>query len=249
LVAQALADIEAEYSITGKTLRVMLVLDPMRDLMTGGADENEAKTIGLVKTWCRTLMADYRFLSIVLVHHLRKSAEGSTGLEMSGSGAVYGATDSTVIWKAKKETIEDDDILVTVAEMYGSYRVESRGDAPFSGKWRYDNSTRLIVPGVKRIETSSGRAVAGTAKASLMEMLVGAGTFGATVEELALTCEVSDSNVRAQLSRMNAQGRVIKEGGRWYAHGRAPHQQADVILPVESPEDDGEWIDPMHALS
>jgi hypothetical protein len=248
-VASALAELESEFSLLGKPLRILLVLDPMRDLMTAGADENEAKTIGLVKTWCRTMMSDFRSLSIVLVHHLRKSADGNTGLEMSGSGAVYGATDSTVIWKAKKETVdEDSEVLVSVQEMYGSYRVETRGDAPFAGKWRYDMAQGLIVPGVQRVvSAASGIAVRGTAKAALIDVLSFAERSGASVTFLAQACDVSEANVRAQLSKLAQQNRVVKEGVRWYLDGRAPHQQDDVILPVD--ESDARFDDPMHSLN
>jgi hypothetical protein len=205
--------------------------------------------MAVVKRWCRSLISDFSFLSIVLVHHLRKSAAGSTGLEMSGSGAMYGAVDSTVIWKAKKENEpEDSEALVFVGEMYGSYRVETRGDAPFTGRWRWDVSDGLIVPGVGRQETASGRAVAGTAVAGVLDALRSCGTLGATPKTIGDMTGVSDTNARVQLNRLSEKGVVVKESGLWYADGFAPFQQPDVILPVGAgDDDDGEvWVDPLH---
>jgi hypothetical protein len=248
-VSEMLAALESEMSVLGPVLRVMLVLDPLRDLMPLDGDENEAKTMAVVKRWCRSLISDFSFLSIVLVHHLRKSAAGSTGLEMSGSGAMYGAVDSTVIWKAKKENEpEDSEALVFVGEMYGSYRVETRGDAPFTGRWRWDVSDGLIVPGVGRQETASGRAVAGTAVAGVLDALRSCGTLGATPKTIGDMTGVSDTNARVQLNRLSEKGVVVKESGLWYADGFAPFQQPDVILPVGAgDDDDGEvWVDPLH---
>ena len=254
-VSAYLAELEQEFSVLPGKLRVMLVLDPLRDLMPADGDENEAKTMAVVKRWCRSLIADFGFVGIVLVHHLRKSAAGSTGLEMSGSGAMYGAVDSTIIWKAKKEEgldDEDSDILVSVSEMYGTYRVESRGEAPFKGRWRFDQTEGRIVAGVGRIETASGRAVPGTAKAGLLEALRGCGTNGTTVKTLGELVDISENNVRAQLARLSERNAAHKERGLWYADGFAPFQRDDVILPLaaESPDDpdDEVWVDPLHRL-
>ena len=226
--------------------------------------------MAVVKRWCRSLIAAHPFVSVVLVHHLRKSASGATGLEMSGSGAMYGAVDSTVIWKARKEAMpsddEDTETLVFVGEMYGSYRVETRGDAPFSGRWRFDADGGLIVAGVGRQVTASGRAVPGTAKAGVLDVLRGAGTHGISSKSLAEMVGVAEGNVRMQLKRLLDKGVAVKEGGLWFADGLAPHQGADVILPVqpgvEEPvwttlwtcrrhdEPTGEeWVDPLHRLS
>jgi hypothetical protein len=245
-VSQALAELESEFSVVPGKLRVMLVLDPLRDLMPADGDENEAKTMAVVKRWCRTLIADFGFVGILLVHHLRKSANGSTGLEMSGSGAMYGAVDSTIIWKAKKEDVEDSEVLVSVSEMFGTYRVESRGEAPFIGRWRWDNTSASIVEGAGRVVLPSGRAAPGTGKAALADILRDLGSSGASVRTLAEMLGVSEGNVRVQLGRLAETGKAIKEDGRWFAAGAAPFQSPDVILPVE---DEEVWVDPLHRLN
>jgi len=258
-VAAMLAELESEMSVLPGQLRVMLVLDPLRDLMPDGGDENEAKTMAVVKRWCRSLIADFGFLSIVLVHHLRKSANGSTGLEMSGSGAMYGAVDSTIVWKAKKDDMpeEDSDTLVFVGEMYGTYRVETRGDAPFSGRWRWDAVETRIVTGVGRQENAAGRALPGTGRAAVIDVLRGVGLNGASTKTVSEMAEVSEDNVRKQLNRLRDDGRAVKEAGYWYADGFAPFQQPDVVLPLTSEEaapaaddgrDDEVWTDPLHRL-
>ena len=257
-VSAALSALESEMSVLPGKLRVMLVLDPLRDLMPAGGDENEAKTMAVVKRWCRSLVTDHPFVSVVLVHHLRKSASGATGLEMSGSGAMYGAVDSTIVWKARKDdAVSDDEYgdaspLVLVSEMYGSYRVETRGDPPFSGKWRYDVGTDLLVPAVGRVVSASGRAVPGTAKAGVLDALRGVGTHGTSTRVLAELVGVSEDNVRKQVNRLREKGLAVREGGLWFAEGLAPHQGADVILPVavDNPVDNyEEWVDPIHRLS
>jgi hypothetical protein len=260
LVGAALAAIESEMSVLPGKLRVMLVLDPLRDFMPDGGDENEAKTMAVVKRWCRTLISDFPFVGVVLVHHLRKSASGSTGLEMSGSGAMYGAVDSTVVWRARKDDLPSDDeesgALAFVGEMYGSYRVETRGDAPFTGRWRFDADSESIVTSVGRQVSSSGRAVPGTAKAGVLEALRSLGTHGATTAVVGEMCDISTTNARVQLHRLRDRGSAVQEGGRWFGQGLAPHQGGDVILPVEPVDegvdnsDDGEgWVDPIHRLS
>jgi len=250
-VSFALFDIESEFSVLpGRKLRVMLVLDPLRDLMPMDGDENEAKTMAVVKRWCRSLIADFPFLGIVLVHHLRKSASGSTGLEMSGSGAMYGAVDSTIIWKARKEdTDEDEDspALVSVSEMFGTYRVESRGEAPFKGRWRYDQSEGRIVSGVGRVETATGRALPGTGRDAVLDVVRGFGVGGGTVKVISEMCGISDDNARTQVKRLERAGKTVYENGLWFADGFAPYQQPDVILPVGD-SDDESWTDPIHRV-
>jgi hypothetical protein len=257
LVSEMLSALESEMSVLGGRLRVLLVLDPLRDLMPDGGDENEAKVMAVVKRWCRSLIAAHGFLSVMLVHHLRKSASGSTGLEMSGSGAMYGAVDSTVIWKARKDEGFDEDSddeesesgpLVSVSEMFGTYRVETRGDAPFKGRWRFDQTAGLIVPGVGRQVSSSGRALPGTGRAGVLEALRGLGESGGTPRVVGGLVGVSEANARVQLNRLEGLGKVVREGGLRYANGFAPFQRADVILPVEDVDDDEDWVDPLHRL-
>ena len=65
-VSVALAELESEMSVLPGRLRVLLALDPLRDLMPADGDENEAKTMAVVKRWCRSLIADFGFVSIVL---------------------------------------------------------------------------------------------------------------------------------------------------------------------------------------
>jgi len=44
-------------------------------------------------------------------------------------------------------------------------------------------------------------------------------------------------------------GKVVQEAGRRYGAGFAPHQQANVILPMAADDPDDEvWVDPLHRL-
>ena len=140
--------------------------------------------------------------------------------------------------------------------MFGTYRVETRGDAPFIGRWRYDADAELIVPGVGRVETATGRAVPGTGRSAVLEAIVGCGTVGSTVKGIADMVGISEANARVQLNRLEQQGAVVQEAGRRYGAGLAPHQQPNVILPMAEeaggePADDPDsevWVDPLHRL-
>lgn len=260
-----LGGVESEFSVLPPPLSGILVLDPMRDFMLAGWDENEAKTVGIVKAWCRALLSSFPWVSIVLVHHLRKSAgnEGGDGLDMSGSGAAYAAGDATVNWWAKRDFADDDDddgeTLVKVEMRVGGYKVEQRGAASFRGRWSFDPLTKLLSRerGVRVVATASGgvRAASGDRSKAALDALRLSASAGMTASELALTLDVDVKNVRTILYRARSRGDCSFTNERWYTTGFSPGVAPDGLLPpvaaVEPPPpDDSEevWTDPIHRL-
>jgi len=254
---------QSEFSVLPPPLSGILVIDPMRDFMLAGWDENEAKTVSLVKAWCREVLSEQPWVSIVLVHHLRKSAgnEGGDGLNMSGSGATYAAGDATVNWWAKRDFADDDDddgeTLVSVPMRLGGYKVEQRGAASFRGRWSFDPLTKLLSRerGVRVVATASGsvRAVAGDRTKSVLDTLRLAASAGMTVNELHAACDVPNvQNVRTILYRASAKEECSFVDGRWYAKGWSPSVAPDGLMPVAEERlddrDDEVWVDPLHRL-
>lgn len=243
-MSEYLAGVEAEFSVLPPPLSGILVIDPMRDFMLPGWDENEAKTIALVKAWGRALLTAFPWVAIVLVHHLRKSAgnEGGDGLDMSGSGAGYAAGDATVNWWAKREFADDDDddgeTLAQVELRIGGYKVEQRGAGSFRGRWSFNPLTKMIVRerGVRTVPMASGgtRAAAGDRTKSVLDALAALGSVGATVGELhGLTNVPNIQNVRTILYRASAKELCSFVSGRWYARGWSPGVTPDGLLPVD----------------
>jgi hypothetical protein len=222
--------------------------------------------MGAVKRWARSLMDEFPFLSVVIVHHLRKSAgyDGGDGLDMSGSGAGYAAGDGTVAWSSKRDDVDDDDELdddldsgrlVRLRPRYGRYKVEPRGGAIFKGKWMFDAEQRLFVRQRGVVIGASGRAEAGTRSRSVIEVVVAAGRGGVTVAGLAEAAGSSTKSVRTMLKRMAVKDAVTESGGRWYARGFAPTEIGGLLDErdargddADGPDDGEVWHDPLHSL-
>lgn len=237
---------------TGTPIRLLMALDPLRDFVPPGAkwSENDAQDMGRVKEWCRNLLREFPWLSIVLVHHLRKAAEGSTGLEMAGSGATYGAVDSTVVWKMQKresevEREEDDDtfdgeefssspLAVPSAPTNGKMNVELRGDAAWWMRWSFNPVTRLF----QRDEVRAKVGV--TVEAFIRDHP------GTTASIIATETGSSQQAVSAEARRLRARGAIVTVGGtggrgketRYYEKGAAPEELFD----------DDIAVDPLHTL-
>jgi hypothetical protein len=240
----------------GLPLRVLLALDPLRDFFPPGArgSENDAQDMGRVKAWVRGLLRS-DWLSVVLVHHLRKATEGDTGLEMAGSGATYGAVDSTITWKRDKEKgIEDrdeedfDGALAEVLPATGKMRVETRGDATWGMRWNFNPLTGLFQR--EPIVLTKAKSVIALARA--------AGTTGVSPKLIAAELDISPRAASARLGEFASEGALVRVSSgrgpgsetRFYATEFAPTS----LLPrddeesASDDEDDPEVFDPLHSL-
>lgn len=210
----------------GKPLRVLMAMDPLRDFFPAGAkwSENDAQVMGEVKQWMRRLLNEFGWLSIVLVHHLRKSAEGDSGLEMAGSGATYGAVDSTITWRRSKDKHVadldfDDDALAQVLPAEGKVFVETRGDSSWKSAWGYDPTTGLFSTGVPQV-----------AAVKTIESIVAAYP-GVTANIIARETGIARDTVGARLRGLRSAGKVEQVGG-----GKGPKDEARYYPPGGTPE-------------
>jgi len=259
-MAERISAIESEYSARPGPLDLWLTLDPLRDFMPSGADENDAKHMAEVKRWCRTLLSEFTFLSFTVVHHLRKAANGDTGLELSGSGATYAMTDSTLTWKAKKkdeDEYDDTGFLRTRRPLRGTYNIESRGGEPSGGPWRYDQHSGLIVPDNQRETDTLGRSQPGETQRTVYDLLLDAGGRGITGPEVsALFPELTPAAAGAALLRLYKDGKADQTGDttsggrgnakRYYGRGWSPANDPAGLVPPDESEDF--TPDPLHPV-
>lgn len=261
-ISAYLVQVESDMSIHGWPLQLVMVLDPLRDFLLPGWDENDSKVMGEVKRWARALIDAYPWLSIIIVHHLRKSAGygSGDGLDMSGSGAGYAAGDGTVTWTSKRDDVDDDDdiddaadngVLVELKPRYGTYKVEPRGGAIIKGKWMFD-AAKLSFVRQRGVVVKNGRAEPGTRVRSLLDIVIASGVNGITIADLAAASDgVTPENVRTAMKRAEDRSTVtsaIPVGDkvtRWYARGYAPSEQPGLL---DESEESASFADPLHSL-
>jgi len=133
---------------------VLLALDPFRNYLPPGVSENEQVAVQRVLTRLNNIKAALPNLTLVVVHHARKAQRGGSagpqdGEEMSGSGAIYAAADTTMVWRSSKRfhEVEDDGSLINAGVMTGKATVESKSGPSWKFGWTYDDSSGAFVNG------------------------------------------------------------------------------------------------------
>ena len=194
--AQSMRDMKGQLDdvFADGDAKVWLAMNPVRDFFPEGEDfdENSAKDIAKAKRWCRRLLGRYEALTVTLVHHLRKSAEGHTGLEMSGSGALYGAVDSTIIWALTKGRVEGtvDQATGTLAQISGviggTVSVETRGGEQFALDWYWDAINEFVRNGKAK-------------EVAPLDVLRNAGADGVVMADIVIATGMSRSTIQRVL--------------------------------------------------
>jgi hypothetical protein len=217
-MAASLDAIEAEFKDIPAPLGAWLVIDPLRDAMPPGTDENEAKDIAPVKAFCRALLTRYPWLTITLVHHVRKSASGDTGAELAGSGATWGMADSTFMWRGHHDTVDNG--AFKSVRMYGTYFATTRGDEPAAGGWSFEPASGLMVPRgrveVSDVESGEVEVEYDKGRNGILAYLADVGAAGTTPAEVADALDMKDGTVRMNLLRLGREDKVVRVDGRYY---------------------------------
>jgi len=230
-VSTTLRELESEYSMHGIPLHVWLCIDPMRDAMLGEWDENDAKDMAKVKEWCRWLLTHHPFLTLTLVHHLRKGARGDSGLDLSGSGATFGMADSVLLWKGHHEKgplFEGD------SKLLGTWTSTTRGDAELSGAWAFDPSGVLVPRAGKVVVASDPEADDDViqyqaSERGLLQVIEDAGRSGVTVREAADYIKRGDDWVRSVARRLQGKDKVLFIDSRYYVSGQSPSEAGGLL--------------------
>jgi hypothetical protein len=249
-VREGLLDIEERFSgvadIADLPLRVLMAFDPLRDFFPSGIkySENDAQVMGMIKGWVRSLLNEFKWLSIVLVHHLRKASDGDTGLEMAGSGATYGAVDSTITWKRDKSLFDnrDDEDLNPIAERTipatGKMLVETRGDATWGMRWNFNPASSLFQRELVTVPQ----------KDQVLSLITLSGFAGISATVIADETGLGRDSVQARCRDLTRAGTIVTvgKGGRghevrYYLPGMEPP-----TLSVDDVDDIG--VDPVHGL-
>lgn len=115
---------------------VLLVLDPLRDMILG--DENDSTAIAAVGRAITAILRDFPLVTVVLLHHLTKRGEGEGGRQLRGSTALWAKADCTLILSA--DPIPNDASEGEV-ELRGSLAVEPRNAERGKFWWRWDKLT------------------------------------------------------------------------------------------------------------
>lgn len=76
----------------------LLILDPLREMLAG--DENDSTAIAAVGRAIRSVLSDFPGVTVMLLHHLAKRAEGEGGQRLRGSSALWGAADCILLFKS-----------------------------------------------------------------------------------------------------------------------------------------------------
>ena len=207
--------------------------------------------MGLVKRWCRSLLAAFGSLSITLVHHMRKSANSKsadlTGLELAGSGSLYGMVDTTMMWGSNKDSTEGVDpatgALFRARVLRGQFNVESRGDAPVYGRWRLGEGDIIVRDDDARVVDSLGRGQPNETSNRVLSLLTQRGSQGLTVAEAEDELDMPKSAVRNALLRLRKRdvATTTKEGtaDRYYLAGHSPATTDEGLLPEGSDDEFG----------
>jgi RecA-family ATPase len=139
---------------------VLLVLDPLRDLLIG--DENDSNILNRVGHAIREVLRDFPDVTVVLLHHLAKRSEGSGGVQLRGSTALWGSVDCTLLLKT--DALPDDSEEGGEVPLKGKLEMQSRIAASARFFWRWDDESGQFI------ETSSeARNLADKAAALLAE--------------------------------------------------------------------------------
>jgi len=229
-MTKALDEVVSEFSAMPTPLSMWLCIDPMRDAMRPEWDENEAKDMANVKNWCRALLTQYPDLTISLIHHLRKSAQGDTGAELAGSGATWGMADSITVWKGKHTTIRTT--MFERIVMSGTFFSTTRGEEPAARAWVFDPVSGMMEKqGSGVVEDAESGEVAAYAKGwkGILDFVRDTDRLGASVGEVAEALGMKPDSVRATLSRLRRESKVVQVEGRWFSIGFSPSEKGGML--------------------
>jgi hypothetical protein len=208
-------DLERDRARLSETVRWrrprLLLLDPFVRLHR--INENDAGEVSALLAYLRALEREYE-LAIVLVHHARKNGNGGTqpGQGLRGSGDFYAFVDSLLYLRRLRQELHLA-IEHRAAPAPAPVELALRGD---------ETQTHLeIVRTGTTAQVSPRQKQEGHLEARVLRLVAQADAT-VSLADLRGVLHCKTESIADALTRLVAQGLVLKDGDRWTRAARAP---------------------------
>jgi hypothetical protein len=217
-----LADEIAEMEADGED--VLLVLDPLRDIIPAGTTEKDDQAAAAVKRALRELLDGHPRLTIILIHHVVKASNGGESRAVSGSGAWIAMADSIIVWE--KQGDEEEDAAAEPDENFdfdaatvvvGRASVEQRGESNRRFGWSWSADTGRFRD-ADLATTAPILAALAASPAGMTTSEVAAAVWASWSSLDDKRRAAATASVRSQLGRFRSAGRAKVVGSQGRSH-------------------------------